>query len=262
MDLNKLIKESFRELLFEGQVQPFQRVTNTPEKIIYQFKSSGLGYECYLTNKGAGYPVGTYEVEFAAEGQESSATRVNKGHEHLNNVLLTCKAIMDAECKDKNIRTYVFSGAPDGENDSRVVTARANVYYRFFSRAYSKESVKINESIIHVDMTRVYPELFDVQNTEKSRVNTIAKLLLRASNKKPDVNAITSSIEGNETKFTVSTDELENTNYGGLDIDIVVDDEGKKYQVVYNKYDKGEGDSKEFTEFNQMISFMRGTLLN
>lgn len=268
--LSELIKEDFRFLLERtAEAQPFKRLTNGFDSITYEFFASGVRYEFNLTAKTQGQEVGTYEAVFIKDNQNSSADRGNHGTLHFFQVLATCKAIMDKECQEKKIRRFTIEGAKDIETekiknrgDNEDNTQRVRIYYNYFVGEYSSEAVTKGGRFIVIDMTKVFPDLFDVENSDTSTVNMLAKLLMRVSDKKPDAKHIQQSFEGNEEKFTVSTDELENNQYGGLDLDLYVDNSGKYYKIDYTKFERGESGSEEFNDFNALTQFIQARLFS
>lgn len=269
--LIKLITEEFRLLLERrtAEAQPFKRISNDYNSITYEFFSTDIRYEFNLTAKKEGYEVGTYEAVFIKDDQNSSADRGDLGALHFFQVLATCKTIMDIECKEKNIRSFAVEGAKDVETEKTIKrgdnednTQRARIYHNYFSDEYPSYAVSRAGRFIVIDMTKVFPDHFDVENSESSTVNTLTKLLMRVSDKKPNPNTITQSFEGNEDKFTISTDELENNQYGGLDLDLYVDNGGKYYKIDYSKFERGESGSEEFNDFSALTQFIQARLFS
>lgn len=264
--LNQLISEDFRFLIFERTAEPlpFNRTHNSNESITYEFIVSGKKYEFNLTLKSEGYGPATYEAVFMKDGQKSSSERGGKNPFDTFKILATCKAIMDKECREKKIRTYHIEGAKDEEQitkqkgDSEEDTQRARVYEKFFNTKYGSNAVKRNGRFITIDMTQVFPKVF--KDESNSKVSTISNLLLRVSDKNPDKEAIMQSFEGNENTFSVATDELINSKYGGLDLDMYIDNVTNQYKVSFNKFDIGQHDEKSFNDFKPFMQYVTQNL--
>lgn len=268
MMLKQFIKESFRYYLLErtSEPAPFKRIRNTMQSVSYEFYA-GDRYEFNITHKSEGFGPGTYEAVFMKDGQSSSADRGSNTGVGTFVILATCKAIMDIECKEKKIRTYHMEGALDKESekmkkrgDNDDDTQRARIYEMFFVDKYSSTAVSRDGRFITVDMTQVYPEVFtDVEGG--SSVNGVMSLLMKVANENGNKNLIYGGFEGNENSFSVITDELVNTNYGGLDLEIMVNNLKHEYEVQYNKFDIGEADSQTFTSLRELLQYIQTKLL-
>lgn len=261
-----LVLEFFnQELDVEHQNIPFTRTRNDDNYITYKYEISGLDYYTdIIKSKDSGLPSNTFTVLFGYEGQNGSSDSAGKGPSHLKKVLYTTARIMDIECQEKHIKYYNSEGFPTDielQNDPMGSTKRSRIYEKFFSEYYSPNVLIVRGRYIFFQMDKVYPEIFkEVRETTKSH-QYIAKLLGYINNDNPNLD-VWDTIDGYEDDFTVSTDEIINKSYGGLDLDITINMENDVYSINYNKFDIGEKDQKQFNDFKSLYYYMKENLEN
>jgi len=261
--MSRLLFEIFRVSLFESQAkpQPFEKILDQGDIINYKFFVSGEEYVYSMTLKtGDQYPINTYEAVFIKDKEESDHV-ANIGALHFYEVLATCSSIMELECKSKKVRHYWVDGAVDKKDKDPNDTRRSRIYDIYFSKKYGRSSVEKNGRFILIDMTKIFPELFD-ESDKTNQVDILVKHLVNISSKNPNIKMIKQSFQGNNEKFNVSTDELSNKVYGGLDLDIVIDNDIKHYNIEYTKFETEDVESKNeaFSDFESLIEFMQNNL--
>jgi hypothetical protein len=279
MMLSKLIQQQLREgLIFEevkkmyltegikGVALPVTKTVNKPDELIeYSFNlTNDHRYEICLTPTTKGGRVGTYELIYKNDIQQDSSDVVGTGVKGATeHIVATCVEVMNREAKENKIRVFRWDGVPDEKDYKKNRldnTRRSVIYNHLLNNSYPAGVVTKENSVVYVDMTKAFPELFEDDNGG-STVNTLLKVLMQVSNKHGDKNVIIKGFEGNENTFTVSTDELENASYGGLDLDILVNNLTNQYEVEYNKFDIGEAQHQRFETFGDLLKYIQTNLL-
>lgn len=269
--LGGLLSEGFdKSADTQYQNVEFRRVKNVKTYITYHFDLNG--YEYYVdifTTKESSLPKGTYDVLFGFTGQKGASDTANVGNGHLKYVLYTTARIMDIECKEKKIKFFHFEGFPtqkELETNPMGTTKRSRVYNAFFDAYYGTKVMIETGRYTVLMMNKVYPELFQLPNSkERKNYHLLGQMLTYINNGNPGLN-IWDELDVMENEFgdeySISTDEIQNKDYGGLDLDIDADETNNKFSIQYRKFDTGESNSGEFNDFMGMINFIQTNLMS
>ena len=179
---------------------------------------------------------------------------------HLNSVLKTVCDIVESEVKEKKIKEVKFEGAGDEKDTNEFYEAniRAKIYMRFLNNRYGINKVENIGRYIKVDMTKVYPEVFE-NIPKKNRMDLIVDELVRISDEYPNREGIMRGVDGvNDKQFNISTDFIVNSDYGSLNVEIDVWEDANEFNITWDKMDINEEGSEYFSNFSELLNFIKG----
>jgi hypothetical protein len=195
--------------------------------------------------------------------QEYTADRTGLDLKHYNSVINTVTQIADETVKKYKIRQIKIEGARDEYDSNNYFnpTLRAKLYLRQILRIYPSDAVISFGKNIKIDMTKVYPELFD----DLTKLNTIINLIVQISDESDITNDFTETsdyIGGiNDNDFDINHANVFNSKLGELSIAVVVDSKLKQYSIEWRSYDTDEEQSEYFNNFKSLVNYIKEMFL-
>ena len=154
--MKPIIKQLLRErLLIKEEIFNYNKIKETTNGVTYSFNADGLIYivDIYPSTSYKEY----YDVSFYIKNEDyddfqNYEERINKGVNHLNNVLQTVSEIVERVISDMGITKLTVRGhRDDKDSDDEESSSRAKIYARFLNKKYPN-SVRINGDDIFLDI--------------------------------------------------------------------------------------------------------------
>lgn len=179
-----LTESQLKNLLLEYEVAPFNYLGSdkrdeymSEESHKYSFESGGIKYYVYFHQKSGSR---AFEVSFDYEGGYKFLGRTHKDLKHFNNVLYTVLEIVkDAVAKFK-MKMIEFEGSRGVNDRLHDESLKSKVYRRLLYNIYPHDSIIERNNRTYVDMTIIYPELFN--KMDKSAPDLFFDLIEKGTN--------------------------------------------------------------------------------
>lgn len=213
------------KIMLEYSVSPFKLTNSNNREIKYQFNIDGLNFTVYFTKEMDN----DWDVSFLDDDQDitSSITSIGKDIKFLNNVIYTVIEICDDAVKRFKMENLSFFGVYEtgrDDNNRNILnnSIRTNLFQRIFNQKYPnhKDAITTNKNITNIDVTKIYPELFNQQN-----INEINKLKGGKADKL--------TINDIAKKFKVPTSKIKNQITKGIKVEMEhTNDKEKAIEIV------------------------------
>tara|TARA_R110000772_G_scaffold1210_2_gene4280 strand:+ start:12596 stop:13372 length:777 start_codon:yes stop_codon:yes gene_type:complete len=241
----------------EHVIFDYKEYSNSDDRIQYKFIADNLKYTVDIWHDRSKHEFGLYEVEFGFGEQKHEGDRAGKNLKHLNSVLNTVCEIIERVVKERKIKTIKIEGA-GGDTDDRGMfddNIRTKVYVRFISNRYGSDKVDSVARYIKLDMTKIFPEIFD---DKKGNKDLVLDELFRISDASNDTKGIMRGVDGiSDDQFSVDTDFIENKKHGGIYFTINVWEEANEFSLSWELLD-GDGSGDEyFDDFDSLLKFLK-----
>jgi hypothetical protein len=255
--MKEMISFNKFKLIKEHIVYDYKKITDSDDRIQYKFLADNLKYTIDIWHDRRKHEFGLYEVEFGFSEQKHEGDRAGKNLKHLNSVLNTVCEIIEIEVKDRKIKTIKIEGA-GGDTDNRGMlddNIRTRVYLRFITNRYGSDKVDSVARYIKLDMTKIFPEIFD---DKKGNKDLVLDELFRISDASKDTKGIMRGVDGiSDDQFSIDTDFIENTKHGGIYITINVWEEANEFSLTWELLDGDGSGDENFDDFDSLLKFLK-----
>jgi hypothetical protein len=233
---------------------------NYTDKYNYRFNANGIPYSVSIWHDERKHSFGEFEVEFNTPSQKHSGDRVknDKGGKHAFSVVQTVVNIVDETVRNFKIRKIKIEGARDEKDSGDALfkgSIRSQWYLRVIERKYPSDAVKAFGPWINIDMTKVYPDIFE----STKELDELVKTLIEISDEDPNENNL-KQVDGVSLKNFNAGGEVFNSKVGYMEVQILTNyEDGYDLEISFEEdYDEID---KSFNELSTLIDYLKRSFL-